>query len=165
MVFVMTPTPQAILLCGYDDLAASSVIKWHVVAMFAPGFFTGQIIAKFGARSVVIMGMGALFLASVTALLGLDLAVFHAALILSGLGWNFAFIGGTSLLLSSVSEEDKSAVQGLNETLVAAVSTIAAFASGTVMSEFGWLVVPATTLPVLAIVLAVMSFRLKPATA
>lgn len=149
MIFLMTPTPLAMIICGFGDLEAGDVIKWHVVAMFAPSFFMGRLINRFGATRIVACGMALLLAASATAFAGTSLMHFYVALALSGLGWNFGYIGSTSLLGTSVSARERGPVQGINETLVALVATITAFGSGAMIAGLGWQAVPFATLPVL----------------
>ncbi len=149
MIFLMTPTPLAMIICGFGDFEAGDVIKWHVVAMFAPSFFMGRLINRFGATRIIACGMVLLLAASVTAITGTSLVHFYAALALSGLGWNFGYIGSTSLLGASVSARERGPVQGLNETLVALVATITSFGSGAMIAGLDWAAVPYATLPVL----------------
>lgn len=138
MVFLMIPTPIAMVGCGFAAETASDVVRWHIVAMFAPSFFTGFLIKRFGAQTIAVTGLVILLGAALGASLGLSAIHFYGALIALGLGWNFGFIGATTLLDSALSQEEKAAVQGANDTIIALVSTLCAFASGLVVANLGW---------------------------
>lgn len=151
MVLLMTPTPIAMIGCGFGADQAADVIRWHVVAMFAPGFFTGFLIRRFGAGRIAATGVFLLFLSALSACLGLTLSNFYGALILLGVGWNFGFVSGTHLLQTVVSEQQRPAVQGLNDTILAISSTAASLLSGVLYAGVGW-----TGLTVLAMPLLVL---------
>ncbi|ABG30271.1 membrane protein, putative [Roseobacter denitrificans OCh 114] len=138
MVFLMIPTPIAMVGCGFSEDTAGDVVRWHIVAMFAPSFFTGFLIKRFGASTVAITGLIIIVAAAVAATLGLSAMHFYGALIVLGVGWNFGFIGATAMLDAAVSENKKATVQGANDTIIALVSTICAFAAGFVVSSLGW---------------------------
>ena len=139
MVFLMIPTPIAIVGCGFNDMMASEVVRWHIIAMFAPSFFTGFLIKRFGACAIVMSGFAMLFAASTFAALGLAAVHFYASLIILGFGWNFGFVGATAMLAGAVTETDKAVVQGTNDTIIALVSTICAFSAGIVIATLGWI--------------------------
>ncbi|MEM9431283.1 MAG: MFS transporter [Pseudomonadota bacterium] len=138
MVFLMIPTPLAMIGCGFGEDTASDVIRWHIVAMFAPSFFTGFLIQRFGAQTIAVTGLVTIVAAAVGASLGLSALHFYGALIVLGLGWNFSFIGATTMLAAAVSDAETAAVQGANDTIIALVSTVCAFAAGLVISSLGW---------------------------
>lgn len=138
MVFLMIPTPIALVGCGFDEATASDVVRWHIVAMFAPSFFTGFLIRRFGAQTIAQTGLVILIAAAAAAAAGLTAAHFYSALMILGVGWNFGFIGATTMLDAAVSDTEKAVVQGANDTLIALVSTICAFAAGLVLSSVGW---------------------------
>lgn len=140
MIFMMVPTTLAMIGCGFSEAVAGDVIRWHFVAMFAPSFFTGFLIKKYGSMPIVSIGLVFLIFAAVTGASGLSAGQFYGALILLGVGWNFSFIGATNMLADAVPEEDKSVAQGANDTMIALVSTICAFASGAVIAGFGWII-------------------------
>ncbi|MEP5154592.1 MFS transporter [Planktotalea sp.] len=140
MVFLMIPTPLAMIGCGFSEEVSGDVIRWHVVAMFAPSFFTGFLIKRFGAKPIATFGIGLLIIAALVAAAGLTAPHFYGSLILLGVGWNFGFIGATSMLAAAVPDDMKSVVQGVNDTLIALVSTICAFAAGALVAGFGWIV-------------------------
>lgn len=140
MVFLMIPTPIAMIGCGFSEETASDVVRWHIVAMFAPSFFTGFLIQRFGAQTIAMSGLVMIIAAAVAAATGLSAMHFYGSLIVLGMGWNFGFIGATTMLDAAVSEAEKAAVQGANDTIIALVSTVCAFAAGLVISSLGWAV-------------------------
>ncbi|MFK7746087.1 MAG: MFS transporter [Roseobacter sp.] len=153
----MIPTPIAMVGCGFSEATASDVVRWHIVAMFAPSFFTGFLIKRFGAQTIAISGLVIIIAAAVAAALGLSALHFYASLIVLGIGWNFGFIGGTAMLDAAVSENEKAAVQGVNDTIIALVSTICAFAAGFVISSLGWAVLAVISGGVAFIALALLA--------
>lgn len=138
MVFLMIPTPLAMIGCGFSETLAGDVIRWHVVAMFAPSFFTGFLIKHFGTMRVAVTGLGLLIIAALIAASGLTSSHFYVSLIILGVGWNFGFIGATTMLANVVSEDAKPVAQGINDTVIALVSTVCAFTAGTIIAGFGW---------------------------
>jgi len=153
MVFLMIPTPLAMVGCGFSEATSGDVIRWHVVAMFAPSFFTGFLIKRYGTQRIAIGGLALLILSALVALSGLSGAHFYASLILLGLGWNFGFIGATNMLANVVSEAEKPVVQGANDTVIALASTICAFAAGAIVAGYGWTVLAVVALIILVIAL------------
>lgn len=158
MVFLMIPTPIAMVGCGFSEDTASDVVRWHIVAMFAPSFFTGFLIKRFGARRIAITGLVIIIAAAGAAALGLSATHFYGSLIILGVGWNFGFIGGTTMLDAAVSEHEKAAVQGANDTIIALVSTVCAFAAGFVVSNVGWAVLAMISGCIVLIALAALAF-------
>jgi MFS family permease len=138
MNMVMTSTPLAIVACGYDPDDAAGVVQAHVLAMFAPSFFTGNLIARFGAPKIIAVGLLLLGGCAVVALQGVELEQFYIALILLGVGWNFGFIGATSMLAGTHTVEERAKVQGLNDFLVFGLVAVASFSSGALMDRLGW---------------------------
>ena len=138
MVLLMIPTPLAMIGCGFSENTAGDVVRWHVVAMFAPSFMTGFLIKRFGTTVVSLTGLSLLALAAIIAANGISAPHFYGSLIVLGVGWNFGFIGATSMLAQAVSDQEKALVQGVNDTIIALVSTICAFSSGTLLALFGW---------------------------
>ncbi len=147
MVLLMAPTPLAMVGCGFTETGAGDVIRWHVVAMFAPSFFTGFLIRRFGAAGIVQVGLALLGGAALIAAGGLTLAHFYASLVVLGVGWNFGFIGATSLLANALAPSERAAVQGANDTAVALASTLCAFASGALVVGYGWTILALLALP------------------
>ncbi|WP_085901948.1 MFS transporter [Kiloniella majae] len=158
MVLLMAPTPLAMVGCGFTDVQAGDVIRWHVIAMFAPSFFTGSLISRFGSGKIISCGLLMLCLSSAIAIAGIELTNFYLSLILLGLGWNFGFIGATNMLNENLSAGERSVVQGANDTLIALVSTLASFGSGILISSFSWTAVAVTVLPLVLIAFAGLIF-------
>ena len=141
MNLVMTSTPLAVVGCGLTKNNANDIVSAHVIAMFLPSFFTGHLINRFGVEK--IMGVGLLILGSagLVALSGMELGNFYAALILLGVGWNFGFIGATTLLTHAHAPHERGRVQGMNDAIVFGCVTIASIASGGLMNCIGGSVV------------------------
>lgn len=137
MNLMMTSTPLAVVGCGFGQDRAADVVGAHVVAMFAPSFFTGHLIARFGVER--IMGLGILILAGAgaVALQGVELGNFFIALVLLGIGWNFGFIGATTMLASAHTPEERGRMQGMNDFIVFGGVTVASLASGGLMNCSG----------------------------
>ena len=157
MNLVMTSTPLAVVGCGFTEGNAADVVTGHVLAMFAPSFITGHLIARFGVEK--IMGLGLLILAGagIVALQGVGLENFFIALILLGLGWNFGFIGATTMLAGAHEPHERGRMQGLNDLLVFGGVTMASLASGGLMNcsggdaQTGWASVNLAMAPFLAL--------------
>ncbi|EBA17872.1 transporter, putative [Roseobacter sp. SK209-2-6] len=137
MNLVMTSTPLAVVGCGFSENLAADVVTSHVLAMYVPSFFTGHLIARFGVEKVVAAGLVILAAAGAVALQGVELENFFVALILLGLGWNFGFIGATTMLAGSHSAEERGRMQGMNDFLVFGGVTMASLASGGLMNCSG----------------------------
>ncbi len=156
MNLVMTSTPLAVVGCGFSTANAADIVSWHVLAMFAPSFFTGNLIARFGSERVIAAGLALLAAAGAVGLSGVTLGHFSVALILLGLGWNFGFIGATALLTASHTPEERGRVQGMNDFAVMALVCIASLASGGLMNCIGgdpvagWTAVNLAMAPLLA---------------
>jgi len=158
MNLVMTSTPLAMVAHGFNAGHAADVVRWHVLAMFAPSFFTGHVIARFGHLRVIGCGLALLAGCAAIALTGTEIHKFYGALIALGLGWNFGFIGATSLLTTAHAPSERAKVQGLNDFLVFGLVATASFASGALLNAFGWNAVQLAVLPALLIAVAAMSW-------
>ncbi|MCY3984716.1 MAG: MFS transporter [Roseovarius sp.] len=137
MNLVMTSTPLAVVGCGFTQNNAADIVSAHVLAMFAPSFFTGHLIARFGVERIMGTGMAILACAGIVALGGVDLTNFFIALILLGLGWNFGFIGATAMLAESHEPHERGRMQGFNDLIIFGSVTIASLASGGLMNCSG----------------------------
>jgi MFS family permease len=137
MNLVMTSTPLAVVGCGYTAGNAADIVSAHVLAMFAPSFFTGHLIVRFGVEKIVATGLVILAAAGAVALQGVDIANFYIALILLGLGWNFGFIGATAMLTAAHEPHERGRVQGMNDVLVFGGVTVASLASGGLLNCSG----------------------------
>ena len=134
MTFLMTGAPIAMVVgCGFSTDLATLGIQWHVLAMFAPSFFTGMLITRFGAEMVVAAGLLILMLCAVVAHQGVALWNFWGALVLLGLGWNLGFIGSTSIVAASYRPHEADKVQGFHDIILFGSVALASFASGKVL--------------------------------
>jgi MFS family permease len=156
MNLMMTAAPVAMKICGFNVDASIWVIQWHVLAMFVPSFFTGVLIKRYGVNLITGIGMGILITAGIAALLGISFINFSAALILLGLGWNFGFIGGTTMLTTTYRPAERAKVQAVNNFGVSLMVAIASASSGQMLSHFGWSSVALTVMPIAAIVLGII---------
>ncbi len=138
MNLVMTATPIAMIGCGFAIADSSWVIQWHVLAMFVPSFFTGTLITRFGVEKVTVAGLLVLAGSGIAALLGISFANFAVALILLGLGWNFAFIGATTMVTDCYRPAERRKVQALNDFAIFVTVAIASLLSGQLLDGFGW---------------------------
>jgi MFS family permease len=150
----MTSTPLAMVGHGFTRDHATDVVQWHIVAMFAPSFFTGSVIARLGRLPVIAVGLVLLGVCGAIALAGVDLQHFYLALIALGLGWNFSYIGATSLLGTTHTAAERAKVQGLNDFLVLGLVAVGSFGSGALLDSFGWGAVQYAMVPALLLALA-----------
>ncbi len=137
MNLVMTSTPLAVVGCGFTQANAADVVMAHVLGMFVPSFFTGHLIARFGTTRIVSLGLVILTIAGLINLSGIALTNFYFGLIFLGIGWNFGFIGATTMLASAHEPNERGAVQGMNDFFVFGFVTIASLASGGLMNCSG----------------------------
>ncbi|WP_127104746.1 MFS transporter [Pararhodobacter zhoushanensis] len=157
MNLVMTSTPLAVVGCGYQTSHAADIVSAHVLAMYAPSFFTGHLIARFGVQKIIAAGLLILAGSGAVALSGVELQQFFIALILLGIGWNFAFIGGTTMLAQAHSSAERGRIQGVNDAIVFGGVTVASLSSGQLMNcsgsdvETGWQLVNLAMLPFLVL--------------
>lgn len=157
MNLVMTSTPLAVVGCGYTKDLAADVVTGHVLAMFAPSFFTGHLIVRFGVEKIVATGMFILAAAGLVALSGIAITNFYVALILLGIGWNFGFIGASTMLATAHSPAERGRIQGINDMIVFGFVTLASLASGGLMNcsggsaVQGWSAVNLAMIPFLAL--------------
>jgi len=138
MSFVMTGAPLAMVGCGFTPDEATLGISWHVMAMFAPSFFTGGLIARFGKEAIIAVGLALLAGSGIVALSGIALWQFWGSLILLGVGWNFAFIGATAMVAESYYPEEKNKVQGFHDFVLFTTVALGSLLSGHVYNVGGW---------------------------
>ncbi|TCZ61246.1 MFS transporter [Roseicella aquatilis] len=138
MNFLMTAAPLAMRLCGLSQEASNLGLQWHVIAMYAPSFFTGRLITRFGAPRVVAAGLALTAASAAVGLLGVDIAHFWLTLILLGLGWNFGFVGASALVLECHRPEERTRVQSLNDFIVFGTMALGSFSSGGLLTAYGW---------------------------
>jgi MFS family permease len=138
MNFMMTAAPVAMIGCGFTKFDASWVLQWHVLAMFVPSFFTGHLIKAWGVERVIAIGMVLLFAAGVVGIWDIKFGNFAISLIILGLGWNFGFIGGTTMLTTTYTPAERGKVQAANDFGISALMVVASFSSGKVLDSLGW---------------------------
>jgi MFS family permease len=166
MNLVMTSTPLAVVGCGYETNTAADIVSAHVLAMYIPSFFTGHLVARFGTSRIMTLGLMILAAAGLASLAGIELAdanaapslvSFYAGLILLGVGWNFGFIGATTMLANNHAPHERGKIQGFNDMIVFGCVTIASLASGGLMNCSGgspiegWTAVNLAMIPFLAL--------------
>ena len=155
MNLMMTSSPLAMVGCGFTTSNAADAVSGHVLAMYAPAFVTGSIIARIGAEKVVGLGLAILAGASAIALAGVELENFMLAMILLGVGWNFGFIGATAMLTTTYTPEERGRMQGLNDMIVFGGVALASLSSGGLMNcsggtaQEGWAAVNMAMIPFL----------------
>ena len=159
MNFLMTAAPLAMRLCGLSQEASNLGLQWHVIAMYAPSFFTGRLIGRFGASRVAATGLALIAAAGVAGLTGTHVANFWLSLVLLGLGWNFGFLGASALVLECHRPEERTRVQSLNDFVVFGMMVLGSFASGGLLTAYGWNTVIWVSFIPLAAAMAAIAFR------
>lgn len=157
MNLVMTSAPLAMKLCGLSVSDSNFGIQWHIVAMYGPSFFTGALIARFGARKIVAAGLLLEAGAAGIGLSGITAMHFWATLIVLGVGWNFSFIGASALVLETHRPQERNKVQAFNDFLVFGMMAIGSFSSGQLLASYGWSAVNMVVFPPVLLGLAVLS--------
>jgi MFS family permease len=152
MNLLMTATPIAMTFCGHPFGAAATVIEWHIVGMFAPGFVTGSLIARFGVLKVIGAGLVLTAAAIGVALNGTSVTHFVIALALVGVGWNFMYTGGTTLLTEAYRPAEKARVQGVNDLILFATLAVTSVSSGALVTAAGWESANWAGVPVLVVI-------------
>jgi MFS family permease len=138
MNLVMTSAPLAMVGCGHSITDAALGIQWHVLAMYAPSFITGSLIARFGTERVMGVGLTLIVATAAVGIAGVTVAHFWAGLVLLGIGWNFAFIGATTMVTQCHRPQERNKVQAFNDFLIFGSMTVSSFASGQLLADFGW---------------------------
>lgn len=156
MSMVMTATPLAMQICGQSVGAAATVIQWHVLGMYVPSFFTGNLIRRYGVLQIMAAGVLLLGAHVAIALSGIEFAHFLSGLILLGVGWNFLFIGGTTLLTEAYRPSERARTQATHDFLMFGLVSTASLSSGAILNAFGWRAVNFTVLPFLALALTMI---------
>jgi len=151
MGLIMTAAPLAIVGCGFGVKEAATVIQWHIVAMFAPSFFTGSLIARYGVLNVMLAGMALLAGCVVIALSGIEVSHFSFALIALGLGWNFSFVGASTLVTEAYKPSERAKTQAINDFLVFGTVALGSLGSGALLHFSGWNAVQYVALPFIAV--------------
>ena len=158
MNLVMTSAPLAMKMCGLSVSDSNFGIQWHIVAMYGPSFFTGALIARFGAPKIVATGLLLEAAAAGIGLSGITAMHFWATLIVLGVGWNFSFIGASALVLETHRPNERNKVQAFNDFLVFGMMAIGSFSSGQWLASYGWSAVNMVVFPPVLLGLAVLSF-------
>lgn len=159
MTFVMVATPLAmVVVCGHSKDAATTAIQWHVVSMYAPSFVTGSIISRIGARATTGIGLTMILACVLILLNGVTLWHFNLALILLGVGWNFGFIGSTTMLAKGYRPEDAPKAQALNEQLVFGTMALASISSGVLLQNIGWQSINVLAIPLATAAIALLAW-------
>jgi MFS family permease len=168
MNLMMTAAPLAMIDCGHSVTNASLGIQWHVFAMYAPSFFTGSLVLRFGVARVTAVGLVILGLSAVVGLSGITVAHFWTALILLGIGWNLSFVGATTMVTDCYRPEERNKVQAFNDFLIFGSMAIGSFVSGSMLAHYGWYLVNVVMFPVVLVAGAMLAWltlreRLRPA--
>jgi MFS family permease len=158
MNLMMTAAPVAMIGCGFTKGDASWVIQWHVLAMFVPSFFTGLLIKRFSAEKITGLGMLLLMGAAAAGLAGITFGHFAVALVILGLGWNFGFIGATTMLTDTYRPSERGKVQAANDFCISLLMVIASSSSGLILAKLGWAAVPLALFPPAAVALAMVAW-------
>jgi MFS family permease len=158
MNLMMTAAPLAMVDCGHSVGNAALGIQWHVLAMFAPSFVSGALVSRFGPVRIVAVGLALLAASAFVGFDGITVAHFWTALVLLGVGWNFAFVGATTMLLDCYRPEERTKVQAFNDFLIFGTMAVGSFASGAMLAHFGWYLVNLVMLPVVAAAAAMLAW-------
>jgi MFS family permease len=158
MNLLMAATPLAMQTCGLPFSDAALVLEWHVIGMFAPGFFTGHLIKRFGTLRIMAIGVALNALCIAIALSGVELHKFLIALFLLGVGWNFLFTGATTLALDAYTPEEKDKAQGALNFCVFAVLALSSLASGVLVTTQGWMLLNWGSLAPVALTAAALAW-------
>ena len=161
MNLVMTSAPLAMRMCGLTLAASNFAIQWHIVAMYAPSFCTGVLIARFGAQRIVAVGLASTLAAATVGLAGVTALHFSLALVLLGLGWNFGFVGASTLVLEAHRPEERTKVQAFNDFIVFGTMAAGSFVSGQVLILHGWAAVNWLVFPPVALLVLLSSGLLR----
>jgi MFS family permease len=157
MNLVMTSAPLAMKMCGLSLSDSNFGIQWHIVAMYGPSFFTGALIARFGAPRIVALGLALEAAGAVIGLSGMTSMHFWGTLIVLGFGWNFAFVGASALVLETHRPQERNKVQAFNDFLVFGMMAVGSFSSGQLLANFGWSAVNMVVFPPVALGLVVLT--------
>jgi MFS family permease len=158
MNMVMTSAPLAMIGCGHSVTQATLGIQWHVLAMYAPSFFTGGLIVRYGVFRITGIGLGLLVLAGAVGLAGTSVAHFWTGLVLLGLGWNLSFIGATTLVTQCHRPHERNKVQAFNDFLIFGSMALSSFSSGQLLEYFGWQTVNEVIFPTVFVAAAMLTW-------
>jgi MFS family permease len=159
MNLVMTSAPLAMLACDHSITEATLGLQWHVLAMYIPSFFTGTLILRFGVERIVFLGLALIVASGLVAISGIALWNFWAGLVLLGAGWNFSFIGATTMVTQCYVPAERNKVQAFNDFLVFGSMAVASFSSGQLLASFGWAAVNYVVFPTILAAAALLLWR------
>jgi len=149
MNLMMTSAPLAMVMCDHSVGEAALGIQWHVIAMYAPSFFTGALILRLGLRTIMATGLALIAAAATVGYAGIALWNFWLSLVLLGVGWNFSFIGATTLVAECYGPRERNKVQAINDFLIFGAMALASFSSGALLSRYGWTSVTEVVFPMI----------------
>lgn len=158
MNLIMTSAPLAMVGCGHSVTDATLGLQWHVLAMYAPSFITGSVILRFGVNRVVMAGLALIAVSAVVGLSGVTVAHFWTALVLLGIGWNFAFVGATTMVTECHRLVERNKVQAFNDFLVFGGMAIGSFSSGQILAAYGWSAVTGVVFPFVLVAAALLAW-------
>ena len=158
MNMVMTAAPLAMKMCGLSLSQSNLGIQWHILGMYAPSFFTGSLIGRFGAKRVVALGLALEVAAALVDLAGITVTHFWTGLIMLGVGWNFGFIGASAMVVAAHRPEERTKVQSFNDFVVFGTMAVGSFASGQMLAGGGWSLVNMIVFPPAAIGLVALGW-------
>jgi MFS family permease len=158
MNMLMTSAPLAMVGCGHSVTDATLGIQWHVLAMYAPSFVTGGLIARFGIERITGIGLSLIALAAASAISGITVAHFWSALVLLGVGWNLAFIGATTMVTECHRAEERNKVQAFNDFLIFGSMAVSSFSSGQMLEYLGWQAINEVIFPTIFVVGAMLAW-------
>jgi len=167
MNMVMTSAPLAMVGCGHSITEATLGIQWHVLAMYAPSFITGSLVARFGVERITGIGLALIAAAAAVNIAGLTVAHFWSALVLLGCGWNLSFIGATTMVTQCHRPHERNKVQAFNDFLIFGSMALSSFSSGQLLEKFGWTAINEVIFPTIFVVVAMLvwlAFRPRAAT-
>ncbi len=159
MNLIMTSAPLAMLACDHTITQATLGLQWHVLAMYIPSFFTGSLILRFGVERIVFLGLALIIASGVVAISGIALWNFWGCLVLLGVGWNFSFIGATTMVTQCYAPSERNKVQAFNDFLVFGSMALASFSSGQLLASFGWASVNYVLFPTILAASALLLWR------
>src|SRR5512143_2389755 len=167
MNMMMTSAPLAMVGCGHSVTDATLGIQWHVLAMYAPSFITGSLIARFGIERITGIGLALIAAAAAVGIAGITVAHFWSALVLLGFGWNLSFIGATTMVTQCHRPRERNKVQAFNDFLIFGSMALSSFSSGQLLDKFGWTAINEVIFPTIFVVGALLvwlALRPRPST-
>lgn len=161
MAMLMSALPVAMKTHGHEMHASTTVLQWHILGMYIPSFFSGQLVRKMTAPYLILLGIVVMGLESFAALQGTEFLPFALALILLGVGWNFMYVGGTNLLVEQYHPSEKNTIQAVNDTIVYLIAILSTYSAGYLENKIGWLRLNLVSIPFLVIMGLLILFYLE----